>query len=197
MNAISLIRVSASRAAPCRGNGLVRVEELDNLAAGLARVFHLSCRVETDFVDGEFAYDSARGQYYSTALLQQLAARNPKGSRHLVGISEVDLFVPILTFVFGEAQLAGHCAIVSLHRLREAFYGLPADPELERERLMKVTVHELGHTFGLRHCSDWRCVMSSTHSVERMDLKSVEFCPNCRRSIQPCEALSAGPSPSR
>ncbi|HUL17435.1 MAG TPA: archaemetzincin [Terriglobales bacterium] len=181
MNAISLIRVNASRAAPRQGIDLVRVEELDELAAGLAGIFHVSCRVEPDQVEGEVAYDATRGQYYSTALLLQLATRNPDNNRHLVGISGVDLYVPILTFVFGEAQLAGNCAIVSLYRLREEFYGLPPSPELEQERLLKVTVHELGHTLGLRHCTDWRCVMASTHSAERMDIKSAEFCSICKR----------------
>jgi archaemetzincin len=87
--------------------------------------------------------------------------------------------VPILTFVFGEAQLQGGCALVSTHRLHEEFYGLETREELTRERLLKEAVHELGHTFGLRHCRDWRCAMASTHAVERLDLKEAAFCPAC------------------
>jgi archaemetzincin len=52
-----------------------------------------------------------------------------------------------------------------------------------RERLVKEAVHELGHTFGLRHCDDWRCVMTSSHGVERLDVKSAEFCFLCGRVV--------------
>jgi archaemetzincin len=90
----------------------------------------------------------------------------------------------VLTFVFGEAQLEGRCALVSLHRLREEFYGLPGSDALLRERLLKESVHELGHTFGLRHCDDWTCVMASTHAVERLDVKSVEFCRTCAHRLR-------------
>jgi archaemetzincin len=113
-------------------------------------------------------------------------AVSPEGAgegARILGVTEMDLFVPVLTFVFGEAQLDGRCAVISLQRLREEFYGLPANPALLRERAVKEAVHELGHTFGLRHCPDWRCVMASTHAVERLDLKSAEFCEGCRRVV--------------
>jgi len=89
----------------------------------------------------------------------------------------------VLTFVFGEAQLSGNCAVVSLHRLREEFYGLPPNEELVRARLLKEAVHELGHTFGLRHCDNWQCVMTSSHAVERLDVKGTEFCFLCGRVV--------------
>jgi archaemetzincin len=103
----------------------------------------------------------------------------PDNKLHLLAVTDCDLFVPILTFVFGEAQLQGGCALVSTHRLHEEFYGLETREELTRERLLKEAVHELGHTFGLRHCRDWRCAMASTHAVERLDLKEAAFCPAC------------------
>jgi archaemetzincin len=96
-----------------------------------------------------------------------------------LGVTDLDLYIPVLTFVFGEAQLAGGRAVVSTLRLRQEFYGLPADPELLGERLLKEALHELGHTYGLRHCPDYTCVMSSSNGVERIDLKSAEFCPTC------------------
>ena len=101
----------------------------------------------------------------------------------VLGITAQDLFVPVLTFVFGEAQLEGHCTVVSMHRLREEFYGLPPRDDLMRERLVKEAVHELGHTHGLRHCQDWRCVMSSSHGVERLDIKGADFCLPCHRTL--------------
>jgi archaemetzincin len=161
----------------------VRLELLETLAARLAAVFGLSCRVLSVPVDPTPFFDPERGQYWATAILRELAAAVEGSAVRLLGITEADLFVPVLTFVFGEAQLGGQCALVSLHRLREEFYGLPPNPALLMERAVKEAVHELGHTYGLRHCSDWRCVMASTHSVERLDLKEPQFCPACRRIV--------------
>jgi archaemetzincin len=161
----------------------VRLEFLDALAARLASVFRLSCRVLSASLDPTPFFDPERGQYWATAILRELANEVEGSAVRLLGVTEGDLFVPVLTFVFGEAQLGGQCAVVSLHRLREEFYGLPPNPDLLMERTVKEAVHELGHTFGLRHCSDWRCVMASTHSVERLDLKEPQFCPACRRIV--------------
>jgi archaemetzincin len=160
----------------------VELERLDELAAALARVFRVSCHVRTEELDAAGARDPGRGQYYSTAILESMQANG--GGVRLLGVTALDLYVPVLTFVFGEAQLEGDCALVSLCRLREEFYGLPAREELLRERLTKEAVHELGHTFGLRHCGDWRCVMSSTHAVERLDVKGAEFCGRCRGVVE-------------
>jgi len=68
-------------------------------------------------------------------------------------------------------------------RLHEDFYGMPARHDLLRERLVKEASHELGHTFGLRHCADWRCVMASSHAVERLDVKDAAFCEACRKPV--------------
>ena len=158
------------------------LNQLEVLAAALARVFRTPCQIRPNLVDISFARDAGRGQYYSTAILQQLERVCDLDAR-VLGVTSCDLFVPILTFVFGEAQLNGNCATVSLARLREEAYGMPPREELLRERLLKQAVHELGHTFGLRHCADWQCVMTSSHAVERVDVKSVEFCGVCRRKV--------------
>ena len=157
---------------------------LYQLAGELARVFRVPCRVRPDSFGMHFAFDAVRGQYHSTAILQRLEPlAGGEEEIRLLGVTEADLFVPVLTFVFGEAQLNGRCALVSLRRLREEFYGLPARDALLEERLLKEAVHELGHTFGLRHCQDWRCVMASTHAVERLDLKEAKFCAACSQVV--------------
>ena len=92
-----------------------------------------------------------------------------------LGVTVGDLYVPLLTFVFGEAQVDGSCATVSTARLRKEFYGLPADEALLRERLLKESLHELGHTFGLRHCADWRCVMASSYGRRGSTSRSGQF----------------------
>jgi len=163
--------------------GLVQTGLLDELAASLARLFQVSCRVRKEVLDAEFALDPIRGQYQSSMILARMASLAANNGTRLVGITEHDLYVPVLTFVFGEAQLSGVCALVSAHRLRDEYYGLPANAGTLSRRLVVEAVHELGHTFGLRHCSMWQCAMASTHSVERLDLKEPGYCPACRRII--------------
>ena len=160
----------------------VAADVLGELAVQLAPAFRMACQVRPERLNVAFARDRFRNQYYSTAILQAMQPLARPGAR-LLAVTAVDLYVPVLTFVFGEAQLSGGCAVVSLHRLREEFYGLPAREELMRERLVKEAVHELGHTFGLRHCDDWRCVMTSSHAVERLDVKGAEFCFLCGRVV--------------
>ena len=160
----------------------VAADLLGGLAVRLAMTFRTECRVRPDRLDVTFARDRLRNQYYSTAILQQMQPLAGDGAR-LLAVTSVDLYVPVLTFVFGEAQLGGNCAVVSMHRLREEFYGLPANEPLMEERLLKEAVHELGHTFGLRHCDDWRCVMTSSHAVERLDVKGAAFCGACREVV--------------
>ena len=171
----------APAAAPGNG-GEPRLDRLEQLAVALARTFGTPCRIQPTTLDISFALEERRNQYYSTAILQRLEqACNPDA--RVLGVTNCDLFVPVLTFVFGEAQLDGNCAVVSLARLGDEFYGLPAREDLLRERLIKEAGHELGHTFGLRHCADWQCVMSSSHGVERLDVKGAAFCERCRKPL--------------
>lgn len=160
----------------------VATEVLGGLAAQLAPTFQMPCQVRAERLNVAFARDRLRNQYHSTAILQAMLPLVEPGAR-LLAVTSLDLYVPVLTFVFGEAQLNGSCAVVSLHRLREEFYGLPPREDLLRERLVKEAVHELGHTFALRHCDDWRCVMTSSHAVERLDVKSAGFCSLCGPAV--------------
>jgi archaemetzincin len=162
----------------------VAVGLLDQLAAALAQRLRVSCHVDSAVLDAGFAWTAKRNQYWSTAVLRALLERTPEDVR-VLGVTELDLYVPVLTFVFGEAQVGGRAALVSAHRLRNEFYGLPAAPDLLLERLVKEAMHEIGHTRGLRHCLDWRCAMSSSHAVEKLDTKGDTFCPLCREAIEP------------
>jgi archaemetzincin len=160
----------------------VRLDRLEFLAARLIRIFRTPCQIRPEIHDISFAWHAGRDQHYSTMILQRLERAANLDARTL-GVTACDLFVPVLTFVFGEAQLEGNCAVVSLARLGDEFYGLPAREELLRERLLKEAVHELGHTFGLRHCADWRCVMASSYGVERVDVKGADFCTRCGKIV--------------
>jgi len=109
----------------------------------------------------------------------------------------LDLFIPILTFVFGEAQLDGPAAVVSASRLCPTFYGLPPDHELLYQRLAKEAIHELAHTFGLVHCQNQTCVLSSSSYAENIDLKEGRFCMRCRAQLNPRIASLDEAAPAR
>jgi archaemetzincin len=129
-------------------------------------------------------YSADRSQYNATLILAGLLRFNPDPRAKIVGITRVDLFIPVLTFVFGQAQLDGPGALVSTHRLHNEYYGLPRDEERLAERTTKEVVHEAGHSFGLIHCPDYNCVMHAATYVEDVDLKSERFCPSCESLLQ-------------
>jgi archaemetzincin len=156
---------------------------LEPLAEGLTRCLRVACSIQPDGLEAEFAFNPQRRQYHSTEILKKIVQKPFTDAWKVLGVTEVDLYIPVLTFVFGEAQLAHGGAVVSAHRLHQQFYGMPPDPELLHERLLKEALHELGHTYGLRHCPDYNCVMSSSNGVERIDLKSAGFCPNCAQLV--------------
>ncbi len=117
---------------------------------------------------------------------QRLEKDRPPSVCKVLAVTGLDLFIPVLTFVFGEARLNGQCAIVSSYRLDNRFYGLAQNPALLRERLLKEAVHELGHTFGLFHCHNPECVMRSSTYVEEIDYKSSRLCERCLDLLVKC-----------
>lgn len=127
----------------------------------------------------EGAHNPERDQYDGTIMLRAALDGCPPDATRLLMVTEKDLFIPMLTFIVGQAQLDGTVAIVSLARLRSEFHGLPANRRLLVERYLKEALHELGHTFGLTHCRDKGCVMSLSITTEHIDRKRGEMCHSC------------------
>jgi archaemetzincin len=144
-------------------------------------IFHCPVEIEADLRDLAQAYSPERKQYDSSKLLASLG--KAKRQERVVGIADVDLYVPRLNFVFGEADVESGTAIISLCRLRQEYYGLDPDEALFLERAAKEIVHELGHTFGLGHCPNNKCVMHFSNSLADTDVKEVHFCDQCRPKI--------------
>jgi archaemetzincin len=156
---------------------------LEGIAVELANHFAIPCEVMSPTINPSFAFHGERRQYHSSKLLMELQKFVTPYTWRILGVAGVDLYIPILTFVFGEAQMGGPASVVSYYRLQQEFYGLPADGNLLRQRLLKESVHELGHTLDLTHCEDYRCAMSASHSVELIDLKENSFCSACAEQV--------------
>lgn len=121
------------------------------------------------------AYNKWRNQYDGSALLEAL----PENEGVTLGVTEIDVYVEGLNFIFGLASTRK--ALISLMRLRLEFYGLAEDKDLFNQRALKEAVHELGHVFGLNHCPDNRCVMHFSNSILDTDFKEWVFCESCKR----------------
>lgn len=157
------------------------------LPAPLRRTFRTRVEMREFSIDPERFFDAGRGQYNSTEILMHLKRHYPalQGGAGVCTLALVpfDLFIPILTYVFGEAEVGGNVAIVSYHRLAPERYGLPPDNALLSGRFVKEVVHELGHVFSLIHCSAQSCVMHSSSYVEDIDLKEGSFCRVCASEL--------------
>jgi len=157
--------------------GLKEVEE------NIKKEFGYATKISRSSINPRHSYEPQRKQYHSTKILKQMLDELPGDASRMIGITAPDLFIPILTFVFGEAQLNGHVGIVSLARLQQEFYGLPPNRALLQRRLIKEIKHELGHTFGLVHCSLRECVMSVANTIADVDAKGFSFCEGCRELL--------------
>src|SRR5271165_6228319 len=159
--------------------GTVDARLVEWLQQALCEKFRMPGETLSPALDPAFALHAERQQYHSSEILARMQRHIGSNTWRLLAVTESDLYIPILTFVFGEAQLGGSGAIVSYHRLRQEFYGLPADLDLLANRLLIEAVHELGHTWRLTHCHDYHCAMAPSHAVEWIDIKDSGFCEDC------------------
>ena len=163
--------------------GTIRKEVLVFLQNELIRTFGFDVRIAREEPIPQYAFDPKRRQYHSTKILEWLK-NIPVMDTRILGIVDLDLYVPELNFVFGEADVAHGVCIISLVRLRQEFYGLPKNENLFLERALKEAVHELGHTYRLGHCGDTRCIMHFSNSLQDTDIKGPDFCPRCKLKLR-------------
>jgi archaemetzincin len=157
---------------------------LEELEEKLNQTFGCPVEVMPQAIKFEQAYDSKRGQYLASKLLAGLKKTGvAKKDEKTLGIVDVDLYAPGLNFIFGQADIASGVAIISSCRLRQEFYGSLPDEALFMDRTIKEAVHELGHTFGLEHCENARCVMHFSNSLADTDWKQAKFCSQCRPKL--------------
>ncbi len=148
------------------------------VAQEVHRIFSYKAKIKHLIQNVDFAFDLNRNQHYSTSILERLADLTPSQAIKVLAVTRVDLFIPILTHVYGEAQLGGKACIISTHRLNEGLGSETGDDF--RYRVIKEAIHELGHTFNLRHCEDHTCCMHYCRSIRDVDRKSEQLCRYCK-----------------
>ena len=161
------------------GAGAAEAELLEGVRRSVGKEFDLPARVHVPLERPDHAFDARRGQHSSSRILEWLSACRPEDVGRVLGLTDADLFIPILTFVFGEAQLKGRVAVVSAARLASA-PGFPREAARLAVRLRTEAIHELGHTFGLLHCRNVRCAMARSASLRDVDAKGPALCRECR-----------------
>ncbi|MDP3462818.1 MAG: archaemetzincin family Zn-dependent metalloprotease [Bacteroidales bacterium] len=153
---------------------------LESVAKSVGHEYQTIVEIRDAHVDLSIYFDPARKQYNGNKLLKDIELQYAHDDGKTIGLVSVDLFIPILTYIFGQAFLNGRSGIASSYRLSNERYGLPHDNALLTERFTKEVIHELGHAYGLIHCHTPRCVMQSSTYVEDIDQKKISLCTNCR-----------------
>ncbi|MFP3869502.1 MAG: archaemetzincin family Zn-dependent metalloprotease [Syntrophobacteria bacterium] len=160
--------------------GLVDGSILLHLGSRIQQCCQVRCSVGESLENPAYAFDREREQHCCKRILRRLDHYDSPQFRRVLAVTEADLFIPILRYVFGAAQMGGRCAVVSMHRLRPQYYGDKDDQRLFLDRLVKTALHELGHSLGLTHCQRRTCVMYSSSRIQDTDAKMADFCPTCR-----------------
>jgi len=158
-------------------------EFLDKISGAIQNEFKSPVIIREIHLDLSEYYDASRRQYNGDKLLREIDSMDISGTSKNIGLFNVDLFIPILTYIFGQAQLGGRTAIASQYRLGNERYGIISDDDILLSRFKKEVIHELGHLFGLIHCHTPTCVMRSSTYVEDIDQKEMHLCAQCRELL--------------
>ena len=153
------------------------IEELNNR---LSFTFGSPIEISPEPAILDLSYNPERDQYHASTLLKLIEACSTVRDEKKIAIVDVDLYAQELNYVFGMADAISGVAVISLFRLRQEYYGLPPDNDLFLDRATKEAIHELGHTFGLEHCSNIKCVMHFSNSLADTDWKQSVFCSHCQ-----------------
>lgn len=164
--------------------GLVPIGEISeitskSIAAHILGYLNLDVDILPPMEHPGHAHDGKRLQYDAGAILKAIESGPFHNYAKIIGVLDVDIFVPIFTHVFGEAKQGGKCALVSVYRLKRNSDGSTSPTSLVLERAAKVALHELGHLFDLPHCTDEKCLMHFSGGLENLDDAPLNFCRYC------------------
>lgn len=154
-------------------------EITETVEKGIRRIYGFPATILPLLENAGFAFDLIRNQYHSTPILEKLESCAPSFALKVLAITDVDLFIPVLTHVYGEAQLGGRTCVVSTYRLKDPFLSAHMNDSFI-QRIVKEAIHELGHTFSLRHCREHACIMHYCRTELDVDRKSDQLCRYCK-----------------
>ncbi len=149
------------------------------IAANILGYLHLESVIVPPVEHPHYAFDKGRLQYDAGILLKNFELIASTDYEKVIGVVDLDLFVPILSYVFGESRQGGRCALVSIHRLKKNSDGSSSSTSLLLERTAKVALHELGHLFNLVHCMNEKCLMHFSGGIQDLDTSPPYFCRYC------------------
>jgi len=136
-----------------------------------------------------YAYNAHRLQYDAGRIIESLESGPLRQYEKVLGVLDLDLFIPLFTHCLGQARQGGRCALVSVFRLQDDRRKSDTAPSpLSLARAAKIALHELGHLFALFHCSDHHCLMHFCADIEDLDSTPPHYCRYCHRFLQ--DALS-------
>ena len=166
--------------------GRIDPVEVEAASARISKILNTAVDLRPATTVPRAGDDPARGQHLAGPFLAELRGqlvRAGVAADVALFVTDVDLYKPGTDGVFGDIDAAAHVAVVSVRRLREAFYRRKADPVKARSRLVKLALYALGRARGLPECGDAHCALSTTTALADIDMKPEKYCAPCWRRM--------------
>ena len=158
---------------------------IEVLSGNLEKTFNRKVEVRQRLINLKFAYNRGRYQYLSPKILSRLRRIRKDPGDKIMGIVAVDLYSEGYDFVYGEADVNAGVATLSFARLCLIDADNQQAAKIFEERVLREAIHEMGHLFGLLHCSDPKCVMRTCTCEEEVDEAGNALCNECNDLLAP------------
>lgn len=138
------------------------------------------------------AFYATRQRYRAERLLDYLAAMSSPATKVVLGLTAVDISTTKGAIqdwgILGLATLDGRSAVLSSFRCKRG----AKNAAHVRARFAKTAVHELGHSFGLEHCTTPGCIMHDGEGSVLTTDGERDLCPETRARLRDLGVLRDG-----